>query len=56
MQDGMDEKVEPGAACLQVSEPRCGNHSAFERLCPCMGGESLRLTCESEIKVVSASR
>ena len=38
-----------------MSESRCESHSAFDRSYPCMGGESLRLACGSEIKIFSAT-
>ena len=38
-----------------MCEPRCEGHSAIDRSCPCVEGESLRLACGSEIKIVSAT-
>ena len=40
-----DEGKAPGAARLEVSEPRCKIHGAIEGSCPCMEGESVRLAC-----------
>ena len=49
--DGAGEEVEPGAACLEVSEPKCKSHSAIEGLCTCMEDESLRLACGTKLRL-----
>ena len=43
MHDDAEENEEPGATCMEVSEPRCKGHGVVEGVCPCVSKESMNL-------------